>query len=155
VNVVDGEDRLTFIAAQRERLSILLSALDKEASTLQGNKVGSKSIPLSPRTRAYRFMDGANSSEEDASDRPQSSASGLSTRKSENDFEKIEAESGTEEIESQRQQTKRAQSGSWMPWSWGAKSEKPAEVRQLFPPLYIPSNEFHDPMRNPVKGFHA
>lgn len=40
--------------------------------------------------------------------------SGLSSRKSEPDFEKIDAESGAEEIEQKRG------GGSWMPWSWGS-----------------------------------
>lgn len=112
---VDGEDRLSFITAQRERLSILLSALDKEANSLQSQRF---------KTRGGIF-DGA--AEGDA-DRPRSSMSGMSTRRSELDFEKIDAESGTEEVESQRRQAKRNQSGSWMPWSWGAKTEIPADT---------------------------
>lgn len=125
---VDGEERLSFIAAQRERLSILMSALDKEASNLQGRKVSGSS---SPKTKSFRFFDGAgNSTEEESSERPQSSGSALSTRKSEPDFEKIEAESGTEEAETPtRAQAKRAQSSSWMSWSWGAKEA--TEVRKI------------------------
>lgn len=107
---VHGEDRISFISAQRERLSILLSALDKEANTLQR---GTK--------------DGNLSSEEEHNERPKSSMSGLSmsTRKSEVDFEKIEAESGTEDLETERGSIKRGLSagGSWMPWSWGSKEE--------------------------------
>lgn len=56
--------------------------------------------------------------------------SGLSTRKSETDFEKIDAESGTEEVEFERRQAKRSTSGlgsNWLPWSWGAKTD-PAPV---------------------------
>lgn len=109
---VDGDDRLSFITAQRERLYILLSALDKEANSLQNQR---------PRTRGGLF-DGAGSTE-DEGDRPKSSMSGMSTRRSEPDFEKIDAESGTEEVESQRRQAKRSQSGGWIPWVWGAKQE--------------------------------
>ena len=71
------------------------------------------------------FFDGSTSSEEEGTERPKSAMSGLSTRRSEADFEKIDAESGTEEAESERRQTKRnvSGSGSWMPWSWGAKLE--------------------------------
>jgi receptor expression-enhancing protein 1/2/3/4 len=119
---VQGDDRLTFIAAQRERLSILLSALDKEANTLQGKSIK----PSAPRNLPSMFFDGSTSSEEENSERPKSAISGLSTRKSEVDFEKIDAESGTEEVENGRQQTaKRSQSagGSWLPWSWGVKAE--------------------------------
>ena len=124
---VHGEERLSFIAAQRERLSILLSALDKEANTLQNEAVK----PSAPRSVPSMFFDGSTSSEEEISDRPKSAMSGLSTRKSEHDFEKIDAESGTEEVENGRRQAKRSQSGSggsWMPWSWGAKPEADAPV---------------------------
>ncbi|KAG9244910.1 TB2/DP1, HVA22 family-domain-containing protein [Calycina marina] len=112
---VDGDDRLSFITAQRERLSILLSALDKEANTLQNKRLKSRG----------GMFDGAGSIEDDA-ERPRSSASvlsGMSTRKSEIDFEKIDIESGSEEVESQRRKARRSQSGSWMPWGWGAKAE--------------------------------
>ncbi len=70
------------------------------------------------------FLDGSRSSEE-GTERPNSAMSGLSTRKSEVDFEKIDAESGTEEVENGRQTVKRGQSssGSWLSWSWGAKTE--------------------------------
>lgn len=99
---VDGvEDRLSFIASQRERLSILLSALDKEASNIQGQ----------------------NKSAEEIGEWPKSAMSGLSTRRSEVDFEKIDAESGTEEIIGS---PKSAGGGSWLPWSWGAKAEPKA-----------------------------
>jgi receptor expression-enhancing protein 1/2/3/4 len=71
------------------------------------------------------FIDGSSSTDEGNSERPKSAMSGLSSRKSEADFEKIDAESGTEEGELGRRQTERAPSygGSWMPWSWGAKAE--------------------------------
>jgi receptor expression-enhancing protein 1/2/3/4 len=117
---VQGEERLTFITAQRERLSILLSALDKEASTLQGQSVK----PSAPRNMNM-FFDGSTNAEDEA-ERRNSATSGLSTRKSEVDFEKIDAESGAEEVENGwRQTVKRGQSasGSWLPWSWGAKTE--------------------------------
>lgn len=119
---MDGEERLTFIAAQRERLSILLSALDKEASNLQSTSSGPK------QRLPSMFFDGSSGSEEEiaaGSERPKSAMSGLSTRRSEADFENIDAESGTEEVENTRRRVTRGQSsggGSWMPWSWGAKA---------------------------------
>ncbi|PVH83236.1 hypothetical protein DL98DRAFT_529740 [Cadophora sp. DSE1049] len=123
---VSGEERLSFISAQRERLAILLSALDKEASTLQGQSVQ----PSAPRQVPSMFFDGSSGSEEE--ERPISSMSGdgLSTRKSEGDFEKIEAESGAEEAENtRRRQVKRSSgSASWMPWSWGAKTDGSADT---------------------------
>jgi len=51
----------------------------------------------------------------------------LSKSRSEADFENIDAESGTEEVESSRRQGK-GSSGSWLPWSWGAKAEETLEV---------------------------
>ncbi|KAF4636301.1 hypothetical protein G7Y89_g1772 [Cudoniella acicularis] len=121
---VQGDERLTFISAQRERLAILLSALDKEANTLQS----SPSRPSSSRQRHVpsMFFDGSGSSEEEVNERPKSVTSGLSSRKSEPDFEKIDAESGTEEVENEKR--RETSSGSWMPWSWGAKTETPVDT---------------------------
>lgn len=122
---VSGEERLSFISAQRERLAILLSALDKEANTLHSQSVQ----PSTPRKVPSMFFDGSSGSEEE--ERPISAMSGLSTRKSEPDFEKIEAESGAEEVESNRRQAIKRNSGStgsWMPWSWGAKTDGQADT---------------------------
>ncbi|CZT11597.1 probable receptor expression-enhancing protein 4 [Rhynchosporium agropyri] len=120
---VSGEERLSFIAAQRERLSILLSALDKEANALQGHSVK----PSTPRQVPSMFFDGSSGSEQE--ERPISSMSGLTSRKSEADFEKIEAESGAEEVETVRRQIQRSSgSASWMPWSWGGKTDGPADT---------------------------
>lgn len=105
---VHGEDRLSFIAAQRERLNILLSALDKEADNLQESRGKARHVPS---------MQFDGSSEDDQNDRPKSAASGLSSRKSEGDFEKIESD----EVETSKRRT--ASSGSWLPWSWGAHDQ--------------------------------
>ncbi|KAL3420601.1 Receptor expression-enhancing protein 2 [Phlyctema vagabunda] len=115
---VSGADRVTFIAAQRERLSILLSALDKEANNLEKSDTPKRSL-------SQMSLDDSQEDEE----RPKSSMSGLSKSRSEADFEKIDAESGAEEVEAEkRMSAKRTQSGSasWMPWSWGATG-KPDE----------------------------
>jgi hypothetical protein len=114
---VQGEDRLSFIAAQRERLSILLSALDKEASTLQSQTVKSSG----PRKMSSTLFDGR--SDEEIIDRPKSA---MSSRKSEPDFENIDAESGTEE--GGQRKGAGTSGGSWMPWSWGAKTEAASDV---------------------------
>jgi receptor expression-enhancing protein 1/2/3/4 len=120
---VHGEDRLSFIAAQRERLAILLSALDKEANNLQSESVK----PSAPRHVPSMFFDGSGESEEGTTERPKSAMSGLSSRKSEADFEKIDAESGTEEVESNKR--RQTSSGSWLPWSWGAQTvEAPVDT---------------------------
>jgi hypothetical protein len=111
---------MSFITAQRERLSILISALDKEANTLQSSEAG-KAAGL----RAVSSMNSnGNGGNEEDEGRPKIAVSRLSKSRSEVDFEKIDAESGTEEVEMVRKQARRTQSGSWLPWSWGAK---PAE----------------------------
>jgi receptor expression-enhancing protein 1/2/3/4 len=112
-------ERMSFINAQRDRLSTLITALDKEATNLQGGStVRARHVPS-------MFFDGNGNSEDDSNDRPKSSTSGLSSRKSEPDFEKIDAESGTEEVESKkrRQTTRTVSGGSWLPWSWGAGAQ--------------------------------
>ncbi|RAL63347.1 hypothetical protein DID88_003771 [Monilinia fructigena] len=114
---VSGIERITFIQAQRERLSILLSALDKEAQTMQNEK-------RVPRNISSMSFDGT-SSEDDNLDRPKSSPSGMTSRKSEPDFEKIDADSGTEELGNTRGMADRAPSGNWLPWAWGAKPAPP------------------------------
>lgn len=77
-------------------------------------------------------FDGSASSEEEHNERPKSSASGLSSRKSEGDFEKIDAESGTEVFESQKRRA--ASSGSWLPWSWGAQPAAGVDTPMSDPP---------------------
>ena len=90
-----SQEKISFIAAQRERLAFVLSALDKEAKELenseqarQDRKPGSISLD-GPG-------DGGNVSRSPSG---HSLWSGLSKSRSEVDFEKIEAESASEEDE--------------------------------------------------------
>jgi receptor expression-enhancing protein 1/2/3/4 len=109
---VHGDERLSFISAQRDRLSFLLSALDKEASNVQ--------------TRSPRLSTSAADGE--ALERTKSA---MSSRKSETDFEKIEAESGAEDELIGGKKIPRASqgsSGSWLPWGWGGKPESSGET---------------------------
>ncbi|RFU36228.1 hypothetical protein B7463_g5, partial [Scytalidium lignicola] len=101
---VRGEERVNFIAAQRERLSILLSALDKEATAIQNT-----------------------GTQRSSTERPRSAVSGLSKSRSETDFEKIDAESGSEEGEGGSRHGHRDSSGTWLPWGWTGKSGEPAD----------------------------
>lgn len=124
----DTSEKMTFIAAQRERLSILLSALDKEAHDIQQD-AGAK-----PAGRHSRSMAFDGHEDEEPTQRPPSGLSmlsGISKSRSEVDFEKIEAESGAENeqdtstIRKRRNVTtpKAAPTGSWMPWGvWGGAS---------------------------------
>jgi receptor expression-enhancing protein 1/2/3/4 len=125
---VHGEERLSFIAAQRERLSVLLSALDKEANSLQTTTANTSASTTTPST----FFDRRPNTEEEVTER---SKSAMSSRKSETDFEKIDAESGSEEVESGRrpQRTPQSSSGGWLPWGWSAKQQSLGEVHTLPP----------------------
>ncbi|KAL1878025.1 hypothetical protein VTK73DRAFT_8249 [Phialemonium thermophilum] len=99
--------RMRFIAAQRERLTVLLSALDREATQLQ-SEAG--------------FSDVTRDAPGEDAGRP---ASGLSKSRSEPDFEKLEAESGAEDMDlddsgpRRRVTPSQTSGGSWMPWGWG------------------------------------
>ena len=108
-------DRASFLATQRGRLQTLLAALEKEAADLEAEQ-------------------GSTAEDGSTLSRPLSGASGLSKSRSEADFEKIDAESGTEEDKqgSTRRRnapsasavqepnaSKRTSSGSWVPW-WGS-----------------------------------
>lgn len=122
-----GADRMSFIAAQREKLSILLSALDKEASELKAEDSTQKS--KSNRVPSMLF-DGASNLDEDTpmgldGVRPASAMSvrsGMSKSRSELDFEKIEKDESANE----ERPVIRERSGSWLPWSWGTKSAESA-----------------------------
>ncbi|TQN69964.1 Receptor expression-enhancing protein 2 [Colletotrichum shisoi] len=114
-----GGERTSFIAAQRERLAFLIKALDREAAVSETASAEAFGRPGSMQ------LDG---SEEEPTQRPPSAHSGLSKSRSETDFEKIDAESGAEDIGGddedgtvRRRQTSGGGGGSsWMPWGWGA-----------------------------------
>ncbi|KAK3945737.1 receptor expression-enhancing protein 2 [Diplogelasinospora grovesii] len=122
-------ERMTFIQAQRERLNIVLSALDREATQLQQQQQEA-TIPRADSTN----MDGFGLEEENtprASGRSmstQSGVSGLSKSRSHSDFENLEAESGAEEdmMENKdyggvrQRKTPTTAAGGWMPWGWGS-----------------------------------
>lgn len=113
----DPAAKMTFLAAQRERLSLVLSALDRETATLRAVVASGGAGP------------GAAADEMEIS-RPATSASGksgLSKSRSETDFEKIEAASDVEDNESARP-TPAASGGSWMPWGWGGGSSSSSGV---------------------------
>lgn len=120
---VGEADRANFVATQRERLRTLLSALDREAARLDSTATKARADSVSLDREGVRFGnpwaggDGAGGAE-----RPPSGASGMSKSRSEADFEKIDAESGAEELDHgvRRRATPAASGGgSWMPWGWG------------------------------------
>lgn len=120
-NLRDSAEKISFIAAQRERLNIVLSALDKEAQDLQAAEAERLAHP-----RAHSMnVDGGDDDDNEPTQRPPSGLSvwsALSKSRSEADFEKIEAESGAEDEGVRRRNppsAPAASGGSWMPWGWG------------------------------------
>ncbi|KAK3347178.1 HVA22 family TB2/DP1 protein [Lasiosphaeria hispida] len=119
--------RMSFIHAQRERLTMVLSALDREATALQSEEAARAAADGSPS--GLGGLDAERLSARSLSE--QSGLSGLTKSRSEADFEKLEAESGEEEEmddgASIRKRTTPAAAaavspsggGSWMPWGWG------------------------------------
>ncbi|KAM7203655.1 HVA22 family TB2/DP1 protein [Naviculisporaceae sp. PSN 640] len=121
-NIRGTSARMSFIAAQRERLNYVLSALEREASQLQSeSEVGSGNASLDPQagfggTTKTRSMSGHSAGSFETG------ASGLSKSRSEADFEKLEAEnwSGAEEdINREGLRRRGGNQGGWMPWAWG------------------------------------
>ncbi|KAI1211427.1 TB2/DP1, HVA22 family-domain-containing protein [Annulohypoxylon truncatum] len=93
-NISGAEDKINFIAAQREKLAFMMGALDKEAKQLEERKAAEQARKdLRPGSTSLDGQEGS---------RPPSGHSvwsGLSKSRSEVDFEKIDAESGAEEDE--------------------------------------------------------
>ena len=99
--ITSTAEKMTFLSTQRERLRVLLSALDKEASSLSSEE----------------------SIERDVERRMEPQQESLKQSKSEADFDRIEREDLTGQTGSK--------GGSWLPWAWGAKpaAEQEAEKR--------------------------
>ncbi|KAL8861496.1 MAG: hypothetical protein Q9178_002020 [Gyalolechia marmorata] len=101
-DITDNAEKMSFLATQRERLRVLLTALDKEASDLSNEEVIQKDIE--------RRL--GESPTED-----------LKKSRSEADFDTIDDQ---DEIGSEKQGKTAA--GGWMPWNWipGIKGETQA-----------------------------
>lgn len=106
----DSGEKMSFISTQQERLNYLLAALDREAVALQNE---------TPKQAAPGAFDGPADSPTPRSPSGLSMLSALSKSRSEADFEKIEADSGTEDDLTMRRRNVTGGGGSWMPWGWG------------------------------------
>ena len=106
---LQGAEKASFIAAQRERIAAVLGALDSEARSLE-------------REETLRAEPAAAAEEGERPPSGLSSWSGLSKSRSEVEFEKIDAESGGEEEDTVRRR-KGGGGGSWMPFGWGVGPE--------------------------------
>ncbi|KAL8843004.1 MAG: hypothetical protein Q9205_003221 [Flavoplaca limonia] len=98
-NITDNAEKMTFVATQRERLRVLLTALDKEASDLSNDEMIQKDVE-----RRLGEMPTEN----------------LKRSRSEAEFDTIDDQ---EEIGSGKQG--KTATGSWMPWNW-TQSDKGA-----------------------------
>lgn len=98
-NISGAEDKINFIAAQKERLAFMMGALDKEAQQLEKSEEERKASEQTRRDLRPGSMslDGQELSRPPSGHSVWSGLSGLSKSKSEVDFEKIDAESGAEE----------------------------------------------------------
>ncbi|KAM7215227.1 receptor expression-enhancing protein 2 [Rhypophila decipiens] len=127
-NIRGTSARMSFIAAQRERLSYVLSALDREASQLQtqSETEAATASHLGPQQGGgikMRSLSGQSIAS------AATSGTSLSKSRSEGDFEKLDAESGAEDDNGSGlrrrtpgvgQEGASAGGGSWMPWGWGS-----------------------------------
>ncbi|KAI3321326.1 TB2/DP1, HVA22 family-domain-containing protein [Xylariaceae sp. AK1471] len=128
-NIGGAQEKMTFIAAQRERLAFMMGALDNEAAQLQQNEEQRRAAEQARKPGSIS-LDGQEPS------RPPSGysiGSGLSKSRSEVDFEKIDTPSGTEEDDGSlrrrghnEEDAGAAAKGGWGFWGWGATGN-PAE----------------------------
>ncbi|KAK6845826.1 hypothetical protein PG989_014362 [Apiospora arundinis] len=102
-NIRGSQEKISFIASQRERLAFVLNALDREAKALQrGEQERQNDDRGKPASMSLDGSDGNNNNGGNNLERPPSGHSvwsALSKSRSEVDFEKIEAESASEEDE--------------------------------------------------------
>ena len=122
----DAGEKISFIAAQRDRLNIVLSALDRESAELQRTEAQRAHDRILNRRPNSMSMDG--NEDEEPTQRPPSGLSawsGISKSRSEVDFEKIDAESGTEDDGTlRRRKAGGGPSGSWVPsWGWSGQND--------------------------------
>lgn len=104
-NMSSPIEKMSYISAQRDRLRVLLSALDKEA----GNLSVDERITADVEKRIA-----AGGSGDD----------GLKKSKSEAEFDTIDhLEASTGGVK----QGEKSASGGWMPWNWGAKPAPPSQ----------------------------
>ncbi|KAG7150441.1 hypothetical protein HYQ46_000612 [Verticillium longisporum] len=140
-NLTGTTEKMSFIAAQRERLNVVLDGLDREAQTLQREETlrarnaedylrpGSISLDGEgyarerPVSRGSRHSGGGGSGSHGFGE--------WSRNRSESEFETIDAESGGEDEGRVRPgpgvqggQGAAGSTGSWMPWGWSAAKER-------------------------------
>ncbi|KAI9820223.1 MAG: hypothetical protein M1827_005845 [Pycnora praestabilis] len=106
-----NDEKMSYISTQRERLRVLLQALDKEASYLTGGA-----------TRGDVVMDGVQVPGR-LTPHIRGGEEGLRKSKSELEFETVEHEETTEDKDTKKGPVA---AGGWMPWNWNAKPTRAA-----------------------------
>ncbi|KAL9596578.1 MAG: hypothetical protein Q9219_005705 [cf. Caloplaca sp. 3 TL-2023] len=96
--IMDNAEKMTFLATQRERLRMLLTALDREASDLSNEEMIQKDVER-------RLGEGL-------------SDEGMKRSRSEAEFDTIDDK---EELGSEK--VGKIAAGGWMPWNWGQGSK--------------------------------
>ena len=94
--MTSASEKITFLSTQREKLRVLLSAIDKEADT------------IGPEATIERDVDRRMAGEQ--------LGESLRKSRSEAEFEEI----GNEDLKGEKV---KPQGSGWMPWAWGAKGE--------------------------------
>ncbi|KAL8936320.1 MAG: hypothetical protein Q9211_004246 [Gyalolechia sp. 1 TL-2023] len=94
IGITDNAEKMTFLATQRERLRMLLTVLDKEASDISNEEMIQQDVER-------RLGEGRQDEN-------------LKKSRSEADFDTIDDE---EDLGSEK--VGEAASGGWMPWNWG------------------------------------
>ncbi|KAL8715102.1 MAG: hypothetical protein Q9220_001059 [cf. Caloplaca sp. 1 TL-2023] len=98
-DITDNAEKMTFLATQRERLRMLLTVLDKEASDLSNEEVIQRDVER-------RLGEGLH-------------RENLQKSRSEAEFDTIDDK---EELGSEK--LGKAAAGGWMPWNWGQSETK-------------------------------
>ncbi|KAK7422903.1 hypothetical protein QQZ08_009259 [Neonectria magnoliae] len=129
----DSNEKMTFITAQRDRLNIVLSALDREAQELRTETQRAQDRASTHRRAPSMTFDGPE--DDEPTQRPPSAysgRSGLSKSRSEADFEQIDYESSADDSDPVRRRrvpggsgtTPGASASSWAPWGWGGSDTR-------------------------------
>ena len=104
-SIQGNDERMTYIATQKERLSVLMKALDTEASNLSAMDAVEKST--------IRGLD------------TESNENSMGRSRSEVSFDRVERD----EVEGdERPEHMRTKSGGWMPWNWNGAESPPSNV---------------------------
>lgn len=122
-NLTSPSEKVTFLAAQRDRLNFIINALDSEARTVQqrGEAAGGHHAHAN-RASSMHYDGGVEDDGDEPTQRPPSGmsmGSGLSRNRSEADFETIDADSYASADDSPVRRRNAPARGSWVPWIWG------------------------------------